>query len=27
VEKNAESANWHVSAEELAEIDRITGKG
>jgi aryl-alcohol dehydrogenase-like predicted oxidoreductase len=27
VEKNAVSANWHLSAEELAEIDRITGKG
>jgi aryl-alcohol dehydrogenase-like predicted oxidoreductase len=26
VEKNAVSANWHLSAEELAKIDRITGK-
>jgi aryl-alcohol dehydrogenase-like predicted oxidoreductase len=26
VEKNAKSANWDLSAEELAEIDRITGK-
>jgi aryl-alcohol dehydrogenase-like predicted oxidoreductase len=26
VEKNAQSANWDMSAEELAEIDRITGK-
>ena len=24
VEKNAESANWELSSEELAEIDRIT---
>ncbi len=26
VEKNAQSATWELSAEELAEIDRITGK-
>ncbi len=26
VEKNAVSANWNLSSEELAEIDRITGK-
>ena len=26
VEKNAVSADWNLSSEELAEIDRITGK-
>ena len=26
VEKNAVSATWDLSSEELAEIDRITGK-
>jgi aryl-alcohol dehydrogenase-like predicted oxidoreductase len=27
VEKNAKAANWELSAEELAEIDRVTGRG
>jgi aryl-alcohol dehydrogenase-like predicted oxidoreductase len=27
VEKNAKAANWELSAEELAEIDSITGRG